>query len=186
MWLRNVENKKKKDLSFPPTWEFQTPISSSRAPDPFLLLRNPGLLINLPGDWLSHWEMVKDREARCATVRGIARNQTWPSNWTTTRASPVTQQVRNPPAMQEAQETLVRFLGWEDPLKKEMAAHSSIFAWEILWTEEPSGIQFMGLQRFGHKWESKHAHTPKDQLHSTRNSAQYSVTTYMGKESKTE
>ena len=53
--------------------------------------------------------------------------------------------------MQETQETWIRSLGWEDPLKKEMAAHSSIFAWEILWTEAPSGIQSMGLQRFGHK-----------------------------------
>jgi len=45
------------------------------------------------------------------------------------------------------QETLVRSLGWEDPLEKEMAAHSSFLAWEILWREEPGGLQFMGLQR---------------------------------------
>ena len=37
-------------------------------------------------------------------------------------------------------------LGWEDPLEKEMATHSSIFAWEILWTEEPSWLQSMGSQ----------------------------------------
>ena len=36
--------------------------------------------------------------------------------------------------------------GWEDPLEKEMATHSSILAWEIPWTEEPGGLQFMGLQ----------------------------------------
>ena len=41
-------------------------------------------------------------------------------------------------------------LGWEDPLKKEMATHSSILAWRILWTEEPGGLQSMGLQRVGH------------------------------------
>ena len=35
--------------------------------------------------------------------------------------------------------------GWEDPLKEEMATHSIILAWEISWTEEPSGLQFMGL-----------------------------------------
>ena len=40
--------------------------------------------------------------------------------------------------------------GWEDPLEKEMAAYSSILAWEIPWTEEPGGLQFMGLQRVGH------------------------------------
>ena len=38
-------------------------------------------------------------------------------------------------------------LGWEDPLEKETATHSSIFAWEILWTEEPGGLQSMGLQK---------------------------------------
>jgi len=41
----------------------------------------------------------------------------------------------------------VRFLGGEDPLKKEMATHSSILAWEIPWTEEPSGPQSIGSQR---------------------------------------
>ena len=44
------------------------------------------------------------------------------------------------------QETRVRSLGWKDPLEKEMAIHSSILAWEIPWTEEPGGLQFMGLQ----------------------------------------
>ena len=39
---------------------------------------------------------------------------------------------------------LVRSLGWEDPLEKEMAAHSSIVAWKIPWTEEPGGLQSMG------------------------------------------
>ena len=42
------------------------------------------------------------------------------------------------------QETQVQSLGWEDPLEKEMATHSSNFAWEILWIEEPGGLQFMG------------------------------------------
>ena len=44
------------------------------------------------------------------------------------------------------QETWVRFLGQEDPLEKEMATHSSILVWEIPWTEEPGGLQSMGLQ----------------------------------------
>ena len=43
-------------------------------------------------------------------------------------------------------ETWVRSLGWEDPLEREMAAHSSTLAWKILWTEEPGGLQSMGLQ----------------------------------------
>ena len=46
--------------------------------------------------------------------------------------------------------TRVRSLGWEDPLEKEMATHSSILAWKIPWTEEPGKLQFMGLQRVGH------------------------------------
>ena len=54
--------------------------------------------------------------------------------------------AKNPPAMQEAQETRVQSLGREDPLEKEMTAHSSILAWEIPWTEEPGGLQSMGLQ----------------------------------------
>ena len=54
--------------------------------------------------------------------------------------------VKNPPAKKD----LVRSLGWEDPLEEEMATHSSILAWRILWTEEPSGLQTMGLQRAGH------------------------------------
>ena len=48
------------------------------------------------------------------------------------------------------QETWVQFLGWEDPLEKEMATHSSILAWEIPWTEEPGGLQSTGSQRVGH------------------------------------
>ena len=43
-------------------------------------------------------------------------------------------------AMQETPETQVQFLGWEDPLEKEMATHSSNLAWKILWTEEPGGL----------------------------------------------
>ena len=60
---------------------------------------------------------------------------------------PIVQLVKNLPAMQEI---LVRFLGWEDPLEKGMATHSSILAWRISWTEEPGGLQSMGLQRVGH------------------------------------
>ena len=49
--------------------------------------------------------------------------------------------------MQEPQETRVRSLGQEDRLEKEIATHSGIFAWEILWTEEPGGLQSTGLQK---------------------------------------
>ena len=45
------------------------------------------------------------------------------------------------------QETQVQSLGWEDPLEKEMATHSSILAWKITWTEESGGLQSMGSQK---------------------------------------
>ena len=48
------------------------------------------------------------------------------------------------------QETQFQSLGWEDPLEKEMATHSSILAWKILWTQDPGGLQSMGSQRVGH------------------------------------
>ena len=54
------------------------------------------------------------------------------------------QMVKNLPAMQEIQ---VRSLGWEDPLEKVMATHSSILAWGIPWTEDLSGLQSIGSQR---------------------------------------
>ena len=62
-------------------------------------------------------------------------------------ASLVAQLVKNPPAIQE---TLVRSLGWEDPLEKGKATHSSILAWRIPWTEKPGRLQSMGLQRVRH------------------------------------
>ena len=62
-------------------------------------------------------------------------------------ASLVAQMVKNQPTMQETQ---VQSLGQEDSLEKEMAAHSGILAWRILWTEEPGGLQSMGSQRVGH------------------------------------
>ena len=57
------------------------------------------------------------------------------------------QTVKNLPAMQETQ---VQFLGWEDPLEKGMATHSSILAWKFPWIEEPGSLQSMGSQRVGH------------------------------------
>ena len=62
-------------------------------------------------------------------------------------ASFVAELVKDLPAMQE---TWVQSLGWEDPLEKGKATHSSILAWRIPWTEEPGRLQSMGLQRVGH------------------------------------
>ena len=57
---------------------------------------------------------------------------------------PVAQMVKNLAATWETQ---VQFLGWEDPLEKGMATHSHIVGWESPWTEEPEGLQSIGLQR---------------------------------------
>ena len=56
------------------------------------------------------------------------------------RSSLMAQQVKNPVATKETQETWVEFLAQEDPLEKEKATHSSILAWRIPWTEEPHGL----------------------------------------------
>ena len=63
------------------------------------------------------------------------------------RASLVAQMEKSLPAVWE---TWVQSLGWEDPLEREMATHSSILAWRMPWTEEPGGLQSMGSQRVGH------------------------------------
>ena len=54
----------------------------------------------------------------------------------------------------DVQETQVQPLGWEHPLEKEMASHSSILAWEIPWTEEPGGLQSMGSQKESDRTEA--------------------------------
>ena len=69
-------------------------------------------------------------------------------------ASLVAQMVKNPPAMQQ---TWVRSLGQEDPLEEKMTTHSSTLAWEILWTEEPGGLQSIGSQSWARLSDS-HTH----------------------------
>ena len=71
-----------------------------------------------------------------------------------TRASLVARMVKTLLAMQE---TWVQSLGWEDPLEEGMAAHSSILAWRIPWTEKSGRQQSMGLQRVRHDWVTKHS-----------------------------
>ena len=70
----------------------------------------------------------------------ITINEEW-------RAPLVAQRLKRLPPMLE---TWVRSLGWEDPLEKEMTTHSSTLAWKIPWTEDPGGLQCIGLQRVGH------------------------------------
>ena len=89
-------------------------------------------------------ELVMEREAR-RSVR-VRRDWVTELNW---------QLVKNPPAMWE---TLVRSLGWEDPLEEGLATYSSILAWRIPWTQDPGRLQSMGLQRVGQDWETKAQH----------------------------
>ena len=63
------------------------------------------------------------------------------------------------------QDTQVGSLGWEDPLQKEMAAHSSILAWKIPWTMEPGRLQSVGSQRVGHDWATSLSLSLSCQLH---------------------
>ena len=86
-------------------------------------------------------ENPMDRRAWQATVHRVTKSQTRLSNF---GASLVAQLVKNLPAVQE---TWVCFLGWEDPLEKETATHSSILAWKISWTEgcSPWGCKESGM-----------------------------------------
>ena len=61
--------------------------------------------------------------------------------------------IKNLPAKQEA---WVQSLGWVDPLEEGMATHSSVLAWKIPWTEDPGGLQSVGLQRVGQNLTTEH------------------------------
>ena len=73
----------------------------------------------------------------------------WEGTLVPSETSLVVQMIKNLSAMQE---TWALSLGWGHPLEKGMATHSSILAWRIPWTEEPGGVQSIGLQRVGHDW----------------------------------
>ena len=66
--------------------------------------------------------------------------------------------------MQEMQDTWVQSLGWEDLLEEGMATHSSILAWKIPWTEEPSGLQSMRSQWVRHNWAPTHIQEEEETL----------------------
>ena len=66
------------------------------------------------------------------------------------QASWMAQQVKNPPAMKQMQETWIQSLGREDPLEMDMAIHSSTLAWKIAWTEDLDELQSMGSQSVRH------------------------------------
>ena len=92
--------------------------------------------------------MWQEEVGRCFVILGVASGEGISGIvdfWVRTeRSFPGGSVVKNLPAVWE---TWVQFLGWEDPLKEEMATPSSIFAWEIPWTEEPGKLQSMGSQK---------------------------------------
>ena len=92
-----------------------------------------GFLIE--NDWDVDWNHTTFDEQNCCHLKKIVRD------------SLVAQRIKHLPAVWE---TRIRSLGWEDPLEKEMAAHSSILTWRIPWSEEPGGLQSTGSQRVGH------------------------------------
>ena len=71
--------------------------------------------------------------------------------------------VKNPPGSAGTVRDLSLIPELEDPLEESMAAHSNILAWKTPWTEEPSGLQSMGLQRVGHELTTEHAHNKQKQ-----------------------
>ena len=91
---------------------------------------------------------IRSLQFRSKTYRETSKHYFFQSS-SLTGASLVAQRVKHLPAMQETQ---IWSLGWEDPLEKGMATHSSTLAWKIQWTEKPGRLQSMRLQRDGHDW----------------------------------
>ena len=99
--------------------------------------------------------MAKAKCQECHSALLNCQQATWPNlaskkqGLDFPKASVVTQMVKKLPAMRETQ---VGSQDWEDPLEGVRAAHSSILAWKIPWTEKPGGLQSMELQRIEHDW----------------------------------
>ena len=88
-------------------------------------------------------KLMNQIKARPNSLSLLAFNETYSHP----QVSLEVQKVKNLPAMKK---NWVQFLCWGDPLKNEMASHSSIHAWRIPWTEEPGGLQYMGSQSVGY------------------------------------
>ena len=118
--------------------------ASAAEPDPMGMERPTSkpqpIKVQHPWTYLKgiHLRFVVQEENK--SYRFVLQRQSW-------FCSLVAQRVKHLPAMQE---TRVQFLGWEDPLEKEIATHSSILAWKIPWVEKPVRLQSMGSQRVGH------------------------------------
>ena len=106
-------------------------------------------LLALPLTWVSYANSPSlsflSNNSHLTRFEDQIKNCIYHSPW----ASLVAQRLKRLPPVQQ---TRVWSLGGEDPLEKEMVTHSSILAWRIPWTEEPSRLQSMGSQRVGHDW----------------------------------
>ena len=110
-------------------------------------------------DWVTFTYIQWDQQAvfRIRRVKTIRRSKIQEAK--SLDGFPSVSAEKNLPAMQE---TWVQSLGWEDALEEGTAAHSSILAGRIPWTEEPCGLQFIWLHRVGHHWiDLARAHTHK-------------------------
>ena len=95
------------------------------------------------------WKIPRTEEPGRLQSMGLQRVG---HDWATLLHFSLTQQVKNLPVMQETQEMWAQSLGQEDPLKEEMAIHSSVLAWKFSWAGEPGGLQSTGSQRVRHNW----------------------------------
>ena len=120
-------------------------------------LQSTGLQIQT---WLSNWTELRSRRKNVTSISSISliHSVSWLLlNIYHMPSSLVAQIVKRLPTMRETQ---ILSLGWEDPLEKEMATHSSTLAWKIPWTEESGRLESMGSQRVGHDWTTLLHHMP--------------------------
>ena len=110
-----------------------------------------GVLWVWPLEWFVTLATAKLYQKKLDFMGSVRISRTQDNSRLRLRVSLVAQMVKNLTLMQE---TWVRSLGWEDPLEKEVATHFHILAWEIPWTEEPSGLHLWSRTRVRHNWET--------------------------------
>ena len=128
---------------------FQVLFTNIRTKGDFCLLKKPSVLAYLLKQEIRIKEKrVREKGRRSSVVQARFQWAGMSLNSSDKVLFIVAQMVKNLPAVQE---TWVQSLGQEESLEKETAGHSSILAWRIPWTEEPGGLQSIGLQRAGHQ-----------------------------------